>query len=92
MKKNGHASVKSSIDGPAPAAAQSKTTRKNGHSNGPTTVAAARSTASRQNGHVSSKGGHGTGPASDTAADLHVLLYGLQSMRDGDFSVRLPGD
>ncbi len=93
MKKNGHASAKSSIDGPAStAAAPSKTTRKNGHSNGPTTVAAARSTATRKNAPVSSKWGNGTGPTSGTAADPHVLLYGLQSMRDGDFSVRLPGD
>ena len=93
MKKNGHASAKSSIDGPAStAAAPSKTTRKNGHSNGPTTVAAARSTATRKNAPVSSKWGNGTGPTSGTTADPHVLLYGLQSMRDGDFSVRLPGD
>ena len=93
MKKNGHASAKSSIDGPAStAAAPSKTTRKNGHSNGTTTVAAARSTATRKNAPVSSKWGNGNGPTSGTAADPHVLLYGLQSMRDGDFSVRLPGD
>ena len=93
MKKNGHASAKSSIDGPAStAAAPSKTTRKNGHSNGPSTVAAAPSTATRKNAPVSSKWGNGTGPTSGTAADPHVLLYGLQSMRDGDFSVRLPGD
>ena len=73
MKKNGHASAKSSIDGPTPAApTQSKTTKKNGH--------------------VSSKSGNGDGHVNGTATDLHVLLYGLQSMRDGDFSVRLPGD
>ncbi|HEX8034128.1 MAG TPA: hypothetical protein VF510_09785, partial [Ktedonobacterales bacterium] len=24
--------------------------------------------------------------------DTRALLYGLQAMRDGDFSVRLPGD
>ncbi len=28
----------------------------------------------------------------DPTPDLRVLLYGLQAMRDGDFSVRLPGD
>ncbi|MBI1878527.1 MAG: methyl-accepting chemotaxis protein, partial [Chloroflexi bacterium] len=28
----------------------------------------------------------------DPAPDLRALLYGLQSVRDGDFSVRLPGD
>src|SRR6476620_1153475 len=27
-----------------------------------------------------------------SAPDIRVLLYGLQAMRDGDFSVRLPGD
>ena len=52
----------------------------------------ARSTATKSNGHVSSKGRDGNGHANGTAAEFHVLLYGLQSMRDGDFSVRLPGD
>jgi hypothetical protein len=32
------------------------------------------------------------GLAGGTAPDIRVLLYGLQAMRDGDFSVRLPGD
>ena len=93
MKKNGHASAQSPTDGPSPAASvQRKTTRKNGHSNGTSTVVSTRSTATKRNGHVSSKGRDGNGHANGTAAEFHVLLYGLQSMRDGDFSVRLPGD
>ena len=32
------------------------------------------------------------GPTSGAATDLHILLPGLQAMRDGDFSVRLPGN
>ena len=93
MKKNGHASAQSPTDGPSPATSvQRKTTRKNGHSNGTSTVVSTRSTATKSNGHVSSKGRDGNGHANGTAAEFHVLLYGLQSMRDGDFSVRLPGD
>ena len=93
MKKNGHASAQSPTDGPSPAASvQRKTTRKNGHSNETSTVVSTRSTATKRNGHVSSKGRDGHGHANGTAAEFHVLLYGLQSMRDGDFSVRLPGD
>src|SRR5262249_13480896 len=50
----------------------------------------------KKNGHISAKksaNGYtsGNGYANGAAADLHVLLDGLQSMRDGDFSVRLPG-
>ncbi len=35
---------------------------------------------------------HTNGPDGESAPDIRVLLYGLQAMRDGDFSVRLPGD
>ncbi|HJU19722.1 MAG TPA: HAMP domain-containing protein, partial [Stellaceae bacterium] len=35
--------------------------------------------------------GYGNGHV-DGAFDQHVLLYALQAMRQGDFSVRLPGD
>ena len=34
----------------------------------------------------------GNGSASGASSALRVLLSGLQAMRDGDFSVRLPGD
>src|SRR5688500_12334363 len=34
---------------------------------------------------------HGNGVAVGTS-DLRVLLAGLQAMRDGNFSIRLPGD
>src|SRR5207249_842309 len=32
------------------------------------------------------------GPDGGSAPDIRVLLYGLQAMSDGNFSVRLPGD
>src|SRR6202035_4995149 len=35
--------------------------------------------------------GHRTGNGRPGSADLGVILAGLQTMRDGDFSVRLPG-
>src|SRR5260221_1784198 len=38
--------------------------------------------------HVANGNGHDDNPSSD----LHRLLYALQAMRIGDFSVRLPGD
>ena len=37
------------------------------------------------------KNGHSVLAAESTAADLSVILASLQTMRDGDFSVRLPG-
>ena len=40
--------------------------------------------AMEENGHV------GVAPADDTRAALGLILAGLQTMRDGDFSVRLP--
>jgi CheY-like chemotaxis protein/signal transduction histidine kinase/HAMP domain-containing protein len=45
----------------------------------------------KKNGHTSAKA-QANGLARGSASDLRVLLYGLQAMRDGDFSVRLPGD
>ena len=70
--------------------------RKNGPTNGPPTAAPTRSTSVKNNGHVNAKksaNGHASSHryANGAAADLHVLLDSLQSMRDGDFSVRLPG-
>src|SRR4030081_858512 len=35
--------------------------------------------------------GHDSGNRGSVSADLGVILAGLQTMRDGDFSVRLPG-
>src|ERR1700756_2253459 len=35
--------------------------------------------------------GHATAVAEPTAADLSAILAGLQSMQQGDFSIRLPG-
>ena len=43
----------------------------------------------KKNGHAN---GNGNGYARLTQADLSLILTTLQAMRDGDFSVRLPGD
>ena len=43
----------------------------------------------KKNGHAN---GNGNGYARLTQADLSLVLTTLQAMRDGDFSVRLPGD
>jgi signal transduction histidine kinase len=45
----------------------------------------------KHNGPVSAEV-HANGRASTTSSELCVLLAGLQAMRDGDFSVRLPSD
>jgi HAMP domain-containing protein/CheY-like chemotaxis protein/signal transduction histidine kinase len=66
------------------------TMKKNGHTNGPTTATSTRSTPVKKNGHASAKRST-NGHAKGAATDLHILLHGLQAMRDGDFSVRLPG-
>src|SRR5258707_6298039 len=50
----------------------------------PTSEAAPKS-GSKANGHNTVAGDNGN-------ADLSVILASLQTMRDGDFSVRLPGD
>ncbi len=53
-------------------------------------------TSLKKNGHSKAstkKNGHGNGVAvAGTSADLRLVLATLQAMRDGDFSVRLPGD
>ena len=51
----------------------------------------------KKNGHASAKRStnshaNGNGHTNGAATDLHILLHGLQAMRDGDFSVRLPGN
>jgi len=71
-------------------------TGANGHPDSPATAAAARRTPVKKNGHASAKrdtNGHanGNGHTNGAATDLHILLHGLQAMRDGDFSVRLLG-
>jgi HAMP domain-containing protein/CheY-like chemotaxis protein/signal transduction histidine kinase len=40
----------------------------------------------------SRKNGHSNGRGDASAAELSLILSSLQTMRDGDFSVRLPGD
>jgi HAMP domain-containing protein/CheY-like chemotaxis protein/signal transduction histidine kinase len=49
---------------------------------------AAREPVAREN---EKKNGHSVLAAEPTSADLSVILASLQTMRDGDFSVRLPG-
>src|SRR4029453_450776 len=49
------------------------------------------SATTKKNARVSAKA-HTNGHAGASASDLRVLLSALQAMRDGDFSVRLPGD
>src|SRR4029453_12029851 len=72
-------------------------TGADGHPGSPATAAAARRTPVKKNGHASAKrytNGHANGNGKTTAPppNLHILLHGLQAMRDGDFSVRLPGN
>ena len=66
-------------------------TGANGHPDSPATAAAARRTPVKKNGHASAKR-YTNGHANGAATDLHILLTGLQAMRDGNFSVRLPGN
>src|SRR6266487_3466149 len=80
---------------------RSLTMEKNGHAS-TTTKKNRRTTATiKKTGHLTAtmkKNGHATaeaqanGHTSVTSSELRVLLSGLQAMRDGDFSVRLPGD
>jgi len=75
MEKNGHATTTTKKNGRTTA-----TTKKNGHAT--TTV--------KKNGHATAAA-HATGRTGAHSSELHVVLAGLQAMRDGDFSVRLPG-
>ncbi|MGA2922453.1 MAG: HAMP domain-containing protein [Candidatus Sulfotelmatobacter sp.] len=43
------------------------------------------------NGDLEEVGNNGSSFVEPTSGDLSVILSGLQTMRDGDFSVRLPG-
>src|SRR5262245_36645223 len=71
------------------------TMKKNGHA----TVTLERnghtSTTTKKNSHATApvkKNGHANGHGIATSTDLRAILFGMQAMRDGDFSVRLPGD
>jgi hypothetical protein len=86
MKKNGHATATTQENNRAPVTTQENnrapaTTKKNAHTTATT----------KKNGQTAA-----TMPVSGLAAGspsyLRALLHGLQAMRDGDFSVRLPGD
>src|SRR5262249_48240252 len=95
MKKNGHAN--------ATGGRTTMTTEKNGHANatgGRATATVEKhgraTTAMKKNGHAKAAVGRTTAQAyaNDRAgavsSELRVVLSGLQAMRDGDFSVRLP--
>src|SRR5437867_2950481 len=74
---------------------------KNGHTSA-TMKKTRRTTATmKKSGHTTAtmkKNGHATAEAQAngrtgvTSSEFRVILSGLQAMRDGDFSVRLPGD
>src|SRR5262245_32192895 len=51
-----------------------------------------RASASRAKQPVRSSNGNGHDGAADADVNMRKLLRGLQAMRDGDFSVRLPSD
>ena len=46
----------------------------------------------KKNGHAKNGHANGNGAVRGASADLRAILTTLQAMRDGDFSVRLPGD
>ena len=49
----------------------------------------------KKNGHARvavKKNGHTNGFVRGASAELRLVLASLQAVRDGDFSVRLPGD
>src|SRR4030095_7197470 len=69
----------------------------NDHPDSPATAAAARRTPVKKNGHAGAKrdtNGHANGNGHTNAAPPapHILRQARQPMRDGDFSVRLPGN
>src|SRR5919199_1352587 len=79
--------------------------KKNGHAHatvGRTTAAMEKrgraTAATKKNGHAHATVGRTTaqayanGRAGAVSSELRVVLSGLQAMRNGDFSVRLPGD
>jgi hypothetical protein len=53
--------------------------------NGPASMTLKKNSQARVKAHVNSL-------ARSSSSNLRILLYGLQAMRNGDFSVRLPGD
>src|SRR5262245_6988148 len=55
-------------------------------------VAAARTNGSRAATLRANGGAHDKSASADAELDMRKLLRALQAMRDGDFSVRLPGD
>src|SRR5215471_12749683 len=76
MEKNGHASTTIKKNRRTTA-----TMKKDGHA----------TATMKKNGHATAEA-HAHGRTGVTSSELRILLSGLQAMRDGDFSVRLPGD
>ena len=65
--------------------------RKNGQASATLKNNSQASATVKKNGHAGAKV-QGNGLAGGASFDLHALLYGLQAMSDGNFSVRLPDD
>src|SRR2546426_410459 len=89
MKKNGHATATMEKNGPTP------TTEKNGHATATMKKNGHPTATMKKNGHATAtmkKNGHANGRATAVSPELRTVLSSLQAMRDGDFSVRLPGD
>jgi CheY-like chemotaxis protein/HAMP domain-containing protein/GAF domain-containing protein len=71
------------------------TMKKDGHARTTSAPDSHSSVKTKKNGHTSAvkqKNGHTNGMVKAAFADLRIVLAGMQAMRDGDFSVRLPGD
>src|SRR5207245_6292200 len=66
----------------------SMTNRKNGQASATLKNNGQASATVKKNGHAGAKV-QGNGLAGGASFDLHALLYGLQAMSDGNFSVRL---
>ena len=69
--------------------------KKDGHARTTSAPDSHSSVKTKKNGHTSAvkqKNGHTNGMVKAAFADLRIVLAGMQAMRDGDFSVRLPGD
>ena len=69
--------------------------KKDGHARTTSEPDGHSSVKTKKNGHTSAvkqKNGHTNGMVKAAFADLRIVLAGMQAMRNGDFSVRLPGD
>src|SRR5262245_22326849 len=89
MKKNGRATATLEKNGHT-----TTTTKKNGHATATLEKNGHTTTTTKKNGYATATGkknSHANGHGIATSAELRAILSGMQAMRDGDFSVRLPG-